>query len=150
VELAKVGQPVQVFTKDVVDGLMRTDGTPVMAANTRVVQEGDAEKDPNRQAPDAPPSLRNGNEPISQDEDRQKTDTGVMRPVQPAKPHKDDAPWNNPDDQQPANSQPSGSQPAAQPAPVSGSPTAPASGTGAGGGQSSSSSNLVEPRPVQP
>jgi hypothetical protein len=146
VELAKVGQPVQVFDKDVVDGLMRSDGTPVMAANTRVIQEGDAEKDPNRQAADAPPSLRNGNEPLSQDEDRQKTDTGVMRPVQPAKPHKDDAPWNNPDDQQPASS-----QPAAQPAPASGSPAAPASGTGTDGGQSTSSKyTSVQPRPVQP
>jgi hypothetical protein len=129
VEIAKVGQPVQVFTKDVVDGLMRSDGTPVMAANTRVIQEGDAEKDPNRQAADAPPSLRNDGESLPQDQE--KGNTGVMRPVQPAKPHTDDAPWNNPDDQQPATSQPSGSQPsgsqpATQPAP-SGSQPAPSS-----------------------
>lgn len=132
VEIAKVGQPVQVFTKDVVDGLMRSDGTPVVAANTRVIQEGDAEKDPNRQAADAPPSLRQSGESLPQDQ--QQGNTGVMRPVQPAKPHQDDAPWNNPDDQQPATSQPSGSQPAAQPAP-SGSQPAPSSG----GSQSSPS-----------
>ncbi len=138
VEIAKVGKPVQVFDKDVVDGLMRTDGTPVMAANTRVVKEGDVEKDPNRQAPDAPPSLRNAGESLPQDQD--KSSVGVMRPVQPAKPHKDDAPWDNPDDQQPSSS-----QPAAQPAPPSGSQPAPASGTGSGGGQSNSSTNPVQP-----
>jgi len=133
VEIAKVGQAVQVFDKDVVEGLMRSDGTPVVAANTRTIREGDVEKDPNKEAPDAPPSLRNSGETLPQDD--QKGSVGVMRPVQPAKPHKDDAPWDNPDDQQPA-----GTQPASQPA--SGSQTTPASG----GGQSSSSST----NPAQP
>ncbi len=136
VEIAKVGQAVQVFDKDVVDGLMRTDGTPVMAANTRTVHEGDIEKDPNKQAPDAPPSLRTPSETTSQDDGKTDASVGVMRPVQPAKPHKEDAPWNNPDDQQPA----------AQPAPSSGSQqSAPASGRGSGGGQSNSSTNPVQP-----
>ncbi len=140
VEIAKMGQPLQVFTKDVVDGLMRTDGTPVIAAaNTRTIEEGDVQKDPNRQAPDAPPSLRSPGESLPQDQEK---NTGVMKPVQPAKPHTDDAPWNNPDDQQPASS-----QPASQPAPSSGGQTAPSStGTGTGGGQSSTpSSNPAQP-----
>jgi hypothetical protein len=133
VEIAKVGEPVQVFTKDVVDGLMRSDGTPVVAStNTRTVETGDVEKDPNRQAPDAPPSLRGSGETLPDDQNK---NTGVMRPVQPAKPHTDDAPWNNPDDQQPASTpaaQPAGSgQPAASP----GSQPAPTPG----GGQSSPS-----------
>jgi hypothetical protein len=133
VEIAKVGEPVQVFTKDVVDGLMRSDGTPVIAStNTHTVETGDVEKDPNRQAPDAPPSLRGSGETLPDDQNK---NTGVMRPVQPAKPHTDDAPWNNPDDQQPASTpaaQPAGSgQPAASP----GSQPAPTPG----GGQSSPS-----------
>jgi len=134
VEIAKVGEPVQVFTKDEVDGLMRSDGTPVVAsANTRTVEAGDVEKDPNRQAPDAPPSLRGSGESLPDDQNK---NTGVMRPVQPAKPHTDDAPWNNPDEQQPA-AQPAGSttQPAASP---SSQPAQPAS---SGGGQSSPSAS---------
>src|SRR5580698_6115410 len=134
VEIAKVGEPVQVFTKDEVEGLMRSDGTPVVAsANTRTVEAGDVEKDPNRQAPDAPPSLGGSGESLPDDQSK---NTGVMRPVQPAKPHTDDAPWNNPDGQQPA-AQPAGSttQPAASP---SSQPAQPAS---SGGGQSSPSAS---------
>jgi hypothetical protein len=128
VEIAKMGEPLQVFTKDVVDGLMRSDGTPVIAAaNTRTIEEGDAEKDPNRQAPDAPPSLRNAGETLPVDQNK---DTGVMRPVQFPKPHPDDTPGQNPDDQQPA-SPPASTQPAApsQPAPSSGTPPASSSGS---------------------
>ena len=137
VEIAKIGQPVQVFDKDVVDGLMRSDGTPVMASNTRTIREGDVEKDPNKQAPDAPPSLRSDGETLPQDQDKG-NNTGVMRPVQPAKPHKDDAPWDNPDDQQPASAQPAS-------APASGTQSAPASG----GQQTapSSSSSQASPSP---
>lgn len=124
VEIARVGQPLQVFTKDVVDGLMRTDGTPVVADNTRIIHEGDVEKDPNKEAPDAPPSLRTAGESLPQDQD--KNSVGVMRPVQPAKPNPDNDPWNNPDDQQPATAQPAAqpaSQPAPSPAPSSTSPS---------------------------
>jgi hypothetical protein len=128
VEIAKVGEPVQVFTTDRVDGLMRSDGTPVVAAaNTRTIEEGDVEKNPNRQAPDAPPSLRGTGETLPDDQNK---NTGVMRPVQPAKPHPDDTPGQNPDDQQPASppaaapaSTPTSTQPAesGQPAPSPGS-----------------------------
>lgn len=113
VEIAKVGEPVQVFTEDRVEGLMRSDGTPVIASNTRVVKEGDVEKDPNRQAPDAPPSLRNAGETLPQD---QGSGDGVMRPVQPPKPI--DL-GQNPDEQPPASPAPAGNGGQATPAPTS-------------------------------
>ncbi|HUA93762.1 MAG TPA: hypothetical protein VL991_14410 [Terracidiphilus sp.] len=117
VEIAKVGEPLQVFTQDKVDGLMRSDGTPVIAANTRTVAEGDVEKDPNKQAPDAPPSLRKPGETPTDDPNQNKN-VGVMRPVQMPKPHPEEMPGQNPDDQPPAASSPngnSGSQPTATP-----------------------------------
>jgi hypothetical protein len=155
VEIAKVGLPLQVFTKDQVDGLMRSDGSPVVAsADTRIIHEGDVQKDPNREAPDAPPSLRAPGESQPQDQQDQRQNTGVMRPVQFPKQRPDDAPWNDPDDQQPASQQPASQQPAkTQPAaPTSGSqPAAPSSGSqpapssssaptasGSGGSQSAS------------
>jgi hypothetical protein len=112
VEIAKVGEPLQVFDKDVVEGLLRTDGTPVMAANTRTIAEGDVEKDPSKEAPDAPPSLQQPGESDSKDPGMK--DDGQMRPVQFPKPHSDDDSGlgQNPDEQQP---------PAAQPVPASGS-----------------------------
>jgi hypothetical protein len=115
VEIAKVGQPLEVFTKDEVDGLMRSDGSPVVAsANTHIIQEGDVHKDPNREAPDAPPSLRAPGESLPQDQQDQRQNTGVMRPVQFPKQRPDDAPWNDPDDQQPSSQQPAKTQPAAK------------------------------------
>ena len=55
VEIAKMGEPPVIFTKDEVEGLMRTDGTPLEAATrTRALsQEGDVERDPDKQAPAA-------------------------------------------------------------------------------------------------
>ncbi|HEY1766946.1 MAG TPA: hypothetical protein VGG26_04800 [Terracidiphilus sp.] len=131
VEIAKMGQPLEVFTEDKVEGLMRSDGTPVVASNTRTVHEGDVEKDPNREAPDAPPSLRNPGEPLPEDQSR---NTGVMRPVQMPKPHPEDQPGQNPDDQPPAASPPaSAPQPSApassQSTPPSGSQTPSANST---------------------
>jgi hypothetical protein len=61
VEIAKVGVPLQIFEKDVVEGMMRTDGSPLNPGDPtgiRTVQMGDVHRDPDRQAPDAPPSLR--------------------------------------------------------------------------------------------
>jgi hypothetical protein len=131
-EIAKDGEPVQIFTKDVVSAMLRTDGTPVMTAqtNTRTVHEGDVQVDPDKQAPAAPPSLRNPGETIPADQQT----TGVMRPVQMPKPHTDDQtadqPGANPDEQQqtPANGQ-SAQQTNGQPA--------------QGGGQASSGSQPV-------
>jgi hypothetical protein len=120
-EVARDGEPLQIFTKDVVTAMMTTDGKPVIAANTRTVQEGDVETDPNKQAPTAPPSLRKPGETTATDNDNPYGDrnVGVMRPVQFPKPHTDQQPGANPDEQSstPAAGQPAqGSypQPAAQ------------------------------------
>jgi hypothetical protein len=140
VEIAKIGQPMEVFNDDKVEGLMRTDGTPVLAANANIhtVQEGDVEKDPNRQAANAPPSLRQPGETPSADQNK---NVGVMKPVQFPKPQPDQQPGQNPDDQPPAASSPptpsttgtapasAGSQPASAPSSTSGSQSAPPPGT---------------------
>lgn len=95
-EVSRDGEPLQVFTKDVVSPMMTTDDSRALLAQstTRTVREGDVETDPNRQASSAP-SLRNPGEQLPND---QNTD-GVMRPVQFPKPHKDDVPGANPDEQ---------------------------------------------------
>jgi hypothetical protein len=127
VEIAKMGQPVQVFTQDRVEGLMRTDGTPVLAANTRTVEEGDVEKDPNKQAPDAPPSLKNPGETTTQDQDRS---YGQMKPVRFPTQQPENQPGQNPDD-----------QPAAPPASGSASGSNSGSGSGAGSGSGQAPAN---------
>ncbi len=56
VEIAKVGKAPQIFTQDEVEGMMRTDGTPLApetAAGTRTIQLGDVQRDPDKQAPAA-------------------------------------------------------------------------------------------------
>lgn len=92
-EIAKVGEPPQVFDKDVVTGMMRDDGTPVIAPqnNTRTIAEGDVQRDPNLQAPAPPPTLRNPGETLPQDSDKS-LGPGAMRPVQFPKQQKDDYP----------------------------------------------------------
>jgi hypothetical protein len=117
-EVSRDGEPLQIFTKDVVSAMMTTDGKPVNTAqaNTRTIHEGDVEPDTNKQAPSAPPSLRKPGESLPADN----TNVGVMRPVQFPKPHTDQQPGANPDEQpsaptaagQPA--QPAYPQPAAQ------------------------------------
>lgn len=122
-EVAKMGEPLQIFSTDVVSGMMRTDGTPVLAQNTNVhvVKEGDAEIDPNREAAPAPPTLANPGETVGVDQNQKAT--GTMRPVQPAKPNPEYEPSVNPEEsqpaQQPASAQPATTQPAtpAQPPP---------------------------------
>ncbi len=80
VELAKVGQPVQVFDRDVVAAMMTAAGQPTVAQseNVRVIQEGDAARNPDTQAPAAPPSLRNPGETLPAD---QNNNGDVMKPV---------------------------------------------------------------------
>lgn len=92
VEIAKVGQPVQVFTKDVVSAMLTAAGQPTVeqAENVHVIQEGDAVRDPNRQAPAPPPSLRNPGETLPTD--NSKNTDGVMKPVQFPKQQPDDHP----------------------------------------------------------
>jgi hypothetical protein len=119
-EIAKIGEPMQMFATDVVSGMMRTDGTPVMAQNTsvHVVKEGDVERDPNKEAGAAPPSLANPGETVGVNGDQKSA--GAMRPVQAAKPNPEYQPDVNPEDSQPA-------QPAAQPAATQPASTQPAS-----------------------
>jgi len=126
VEVAKDGEAMQIFTKDVVADMLRSDGSPVLTAqsNTRTVREGDVDIDPAKQAPAAPPSLRKPGESLPADSQT----TGVMRPVQMPRPHTDETPGANPDEQsgtpqaksqpsQPPNAPPtaSGAQPQSTP-----------------------------------
>jgi hypothetical protein len=89
VEIAKVGQPLEIFTKNEVEGLMTTDGKPVVADasphDTHTVQLGDVHRDPDRQAPAAPPTLRAPGEKLPTDDENAKQNaanrTGTMQPV---------------------------------------------------------------------
>jgi hypothetical protein len=122
IEVSKNGEPMQIFTKDVVSDMMLTNGSPVLTAqsNTRTVKEGDVQTDPDKQAPAAPPSLRNPGEKLPTDN----STTGVMRPVQFPKPHPDEQPGANPDEQ--STTPPAAGQP--QPAPAkTQTPSAPSS-----------------------
>jgi hypothetical protein len=96
VEVAKMGVDPVIFTKDEVEGLMRTDGTPLEPDNTRLAKVGDVEHDPNKEAPAAPPSLRNPGETLPSD-DPTNRESGAMRPVQFPKPKADPQPGANPD-----------------------------------------------------
>lgn len=94
VEIAKVGEPIAVFTKDEVSGLMRTDGTSVMPTTTRTVAMGDTTYDPNTQATPAPPSLKKPGEKLPDDatSGNRGGQDGEMGPVQFPKPNPDNAP----------------------------------------------------------
>ena len=85
VELAKLGQPLEVFTKDEVEGLMTTDGKPVLAEATHTVQMGDVHRDPNTQSAAAPPTLRAPGEKLPDDKSANTPGTlnreGTMQPV---------------------------------------------------------------------
>ena len=109
-EIAKMGERPVVFTRDEVEGMMSTDDSPLEAAstNTRTVSVGDVERNPDTQAPAAPPTLRNPGEKLPDD-----NKTGVMKPVRfpTQKPSDSSAPQPaaqpgaNPDEE-PAPSQP--------------------------------------------
>jgi hypothetical protein len=127
VEVAKMGETPVVFTNDEVSGLMRTDGTPLETAanHTRITKEGDVQRDPDKEAPAAPPSLRNPGEQLPADDRNANAsggqkNVGVMRPVQFPK---EKQPGANPDsvpDQEPAapanGSPPASAKPASPPA----------------------------------
>jgi hypothetical protein len=117
VEVAKIGLAPVVFDTDVVAGLMRTDGTPLDATGdpgTRIAKVGDVERDPETQAPGAPPSLRKPGEtgPVgtaTSDSDPSGR-TGVMKPVQFPKQKPASQPGANPDEQS-DSTQPTGQSP---------------------------------------
>lgn len=114
VEVAKVGKAPEVFTKDEVEGLMRTDGTPLIAEDapgTRTVEMGDVQRDPDKQAPAAPPSLRKPGEAGPEPLPGATSSVGTMKPVQFPKQAPDDHPVAHQGQQSPAgNSQPSSGQ----------------------------------------
>jgi hypothetical protein len=119
-EVAKMGEPPMIFDKDEVEGLMRTDGTPLEAeATPRMAKMGDVERDPNKEAPAAPPSLRKPGETLPADNNKS---VGTMKPVQFPRQKPEVQPGANPDGEpeaQPsANSQPvpvDASQPGSMP-----------------------------------
>jgi hypothetical protein len=107
VEIAKMGEKPQIFTKDEVEGLMRTDGTPLdPAVQPRVAKNGDVQRDPNTQEAAPPPSLKRPGETLPADDPSARTG-GEMRPVR-FPDHKPAAqPGDNPDGEPaatPANS----------------------------------------------
>jgi hypothetical protein len=102
-EIAKMGEKPVVFTKDEVEGMMRTDGTPIETAapTTRTVAAGDtAQRNPDTQAPAAPPSLRIPGEKLPTDDK-----TGTMKPVRFPTAKPTPQPGANPDEE-PAATQP--------------------------------------------
>jgi hypothetical protein len=94
VEVAKMGETPVIYTQDEVEGLMRTDGTPIIASDApgkHTVQMGDVQRDPDTQAPSAPPTLRNPGETIP-DATGGTSKEGQMGPVQFPKQKPDDYP----------------------------------------------------------
>jgi len=140
VEIAKVGEPPEIYTKDEVEGLMRTDGTPLITdkPHTRTIAEGDVQPDPDKQAPAPPPTLASPGEKLP---DAAQTGAGQMRPVEFPKQKQDDYPdatnlprdhksADNPDDQAkpaPDASKPGQTNPQQQPAnpPATSTPSTP-------------------------
>ncbi|MGA9672046.1 MAG: hypothetical protein WBQ94_22735, partial [Terracidiphilus sp.] len=116
-EVAKVGEKPVIFTKNEVEGLMRTDGTPLVAstAHTKTTAIGDVERNPDTQAPNAPPTLRNPGEKLP--DHTQSGQNGEMRPVRFPAPKPAAQPGSNPDGEPDAQS-PAQSPNAAKP-PVS-------------------------------
>ncbi len=124
-EVAKMGETPVIYTQDEVAGLMRTDGTPVTSgasAPTQTIAEGDVQRNPDTQAPAAPPSLRNPGEKLPDDNIK----TGVMRPVQFPRPKPEDASQqtgttpsqSGPDTSPTAKSAPNSQSASPQPAPA--------------------------------
>jgi hypothetical protein len=81
-EIAAVGKAPQIWDKDEVEGLMRTDGTPLSPETApRTVAMGDKVPNPDTSAPAPPPTLRKDGETLPSDDPRNLA-TGTMKPVQ--------------------------------------------------------------------
>ena len=92
-EIAEVGKPIQIFTRDEVDPLMEARGTPIAPeSHTRTIAMGDTHTNPDTQAPGAPPTLRNPGETLPQDDPHSDVGQGAMRPVEFPKQKPDDYP----------------------------------------------------------
>jgi hypothetical protein len=121
VEIARSGESPEIFTTDEVSGMMRSNGAPVITAENKVkiVKEGDVQRDPDKQAPAPPPTLRKEGEQLPSEQQDTRVPAGQrdrdkMRPVQMPKPKPQTQPGDNPDtipDTQPETS----SQPAPAP-----------------------------------
>lgn len=133
VEIARIGKPTQVFTKDVVSPMLRGNGAVLeQAQNVRIIQEGDVHRNPDTQAPAPPPTLRKPDETLPPDAEN---GAGEMKPVHFPKPQPDDS-----SDASQQNSQPS-SAPASGP-----TQTAPwPAGTGPAAQSPSQSPNAQSP-----
>lgn len=106
VEVARMGKPPVIFDKDQVEGLMRTDGTPIIPdRSTRTIEMGDVTRDPDRQAPSAPPSLGAPN-PGQSAPGPSDQRVGAMKPVQFPKQAPDDHPVAHRNDPPATASQP--------------------------------------------
>ncbi len=137
VEIARMGMPLEVFTKDVVTPLMMENGTPMETASSEhPIQEGDVQRNPETQAPAAPPTLRAPGEKMPPGSSQTQ---GTMGPVYFPPDTQDNGTQlgQNPD-VQPSAAAPAGSSPNAQakqgsgtqqPAAPAGSQSAPANAT---------------------
>jgi hypothetical protein len=91
VEIAKVGETPQIFTKDEVEGMMRTDGSPLVADQAvRTVKMGDVQRDPDKEAAAPPPTLTAPGEKLP--DNAGQNQPGAMKPVQFPKQKADDYP----------------------------------------------------------
>lgn len=131
VEVAKLGQPLEIFTKDEVEGLMMTDGRPVLAQATqhdpRKIELGDTHRDPDTQAPAAPPTLRGPGEKLPIDTSAGSGQDPTVNREGPMKPvvfPKDTS--NDPARTVPAHPKPAAPDTPAEASKTSSSPTTPA------------------------
>ena len=92
VEIAKVGETPVIFTKDEVEGMMRTDGSPLVAdqTGTRTIKMGDVERDPDKEAAAPPPTLTAPGEKLPDNPVQNQSD--AMKPVEFPKQKPDDYP----------------------------------------------------------
>jgi len=99
VEIAKIGEEPQIFTKDLVEGLMRTDGTPLdPAKEPHLAKNGDLPpRDPNTQEAAPPPSLRKPGETLPPPDAGTTAGVGDMRPVRFPEKKPATQPGDNPD-----------------------------------------------------
>jgi hypothetical protein len=98
VEVAKMGEQPVIFTKNEVEGLMRTDGTALdPETQPRVAKNGDVQRDPNTQEGAPPPSLRKPGETLPADDDKDAQRAGDMRPVRFPDQKPAAQPGDNPD-----------------------------------------------------
>jgi hypothetical protein len=128
-EVAKMGKTPEVFTKDEVEGMMRTDGTPLAQAaepKKAAIDLGDVERNPDTQAPALPPSLSGSGEKMPNANER-----GAMKPVQfPKQKPETPLPGANPDgepESQPAADTKAPPGDGTQPSPGAPAPQQPAS-----------------------